>query len=132
MTEVSRTEEFVPQGDPVLAEMFSRFGMRPQPSKIIEIDILATAFNQGQLKKGERVVILSCRHRAVTTRRKRMDCPRCDQLMRHGFDFDSWIRGVTEGWDGLNWRQDPVRILNEHTDLNGNFVDDPDDPGTCE
>lgn len=118
--------DFTPQGDPALAEMFAKFGISPDPSRIVDIDILATAMNSGRLARGERIVQLSCRHSAVTKNRKTMVCPRCEQLMRHGMDYDSWIRGVTEGYDGLHWREDPLRFLNERTDLDGVYLDDPD------
>ena len=116
--------DFIPQGDPVLAEMFARFGILPAPSKIIGIDIVSTAVNASRLAPGERIVQLSCRHSAVSKNRRNMVCPRCVQLMRRGMDYDSWIRGVTDGCDGMRWREDPVRPLNERTDLEVVFVDD--------
>ncbi|NTF17766.1 hypothetical protein G6L37_05085 [Agrobacterium rubi] len=117
--------DFVPQGDAALAEMFQRYGIRPEASKIVGIDVLATAFNKERLSRGERVVQLSCRHSAVSKNRRSMVCPRCDQLMRHGMDYDSWIRGVTIGYDGLRWPDDPLRLLNERTDLEGRYFDEP-------
>jgi len=112
------------QGDPELAEMFERFGIRPRPSRIIETDIVATAFNREKLGK-KRVVVLSCRHRAITGNQISMTCPRCVEMMKEGLDYDAWINGHSQD-DGLLWPADPLRILNERTDLAGNFVDDLD------
>lgn len=114
------------QGDPVLHEIFALGGFQPEPSRIIETDFLAQAFNV-QALKGKRIVLLSCRHRAIATTRQhnKMRCPRCVQLMKEGLDYDYWINHSQGGYDGMHWPKDPVRPLNEKTDLAGRFVDDP-------
>ncbi len=115
------------QGDPVLVEIFALGNFKPEQSRIVETDYLATSFNIENLGRGKRIVILSCRHRAVATTRQhtKMRCPRCVQMMKEGLDYDYWINHQQGGYDGMHWSDDPVRLLNEKTDLAGRFVDDP-------
>lgn len=116
------------QGDPKLAAFFAEHGFKPVKSQIVATDILATSFNQAGLKieKGERIVDLSCGHKAVTNNQRDMTCPRCAQLLVHGMDYEAWISGNGGTLDGMIWREDPCRFANERTDLAGNFVDDPE------
>ena len=114
------------QGEEALYRIFEITGFDPGFSKIVETDFMATSFNMERLA-GKRIVILSCGHRAVATFRqgKKMTCPRCVQLMKQGLDYDLWINHRQTAFDGMVWREDPVRKLNEPTDLAGNFIQDP-------
>ena len=111
------------QGDPVLAGVFDRLGCRPEPSRIVGTDWMATALNRERLGQ-RRIVDLSCRHKAVTRNLSSMTCPRCVQLMREGLDYEGWLSGNVHPRDGLVWRQDPCRRFHERTDGEGNFPDD--------
>lgn len=114
------------QGDPVLAEFFAKHGIKPQQSRILSGDWLATAFNREKLKGSQRIADLSCYHKIATRNLDRVTCPRCAMLLKHGFDYERWLRGDSDAWpyDGMVWRDDPCRTFNERTDLEGNFVDD--------
>lgn len=116
---------FKPQGDPYLAEMFAEHGVQPEPSRITGTDMLATAINREQLGKNKRnrIVDLECGHKAVTTNKDSMTCPRCVMLIRHGFDYDGF-RNLGTVRDEMIWREDPCRHFNEPTDLAGNFIND--------
>lgn len=119
-------------GDPVLAEFFASNGCRPEPSIIKGTDFFASAFCRERLggSMRRRIVDLSCGHKAVARNRNVMECPRCVEMLRQGFDYEAWLRGVSDDWpyDGMIWRKDPCRSFNEKTDLGGRFINDDEDP----
>jgi hypothetical protein len=110
--------------------MFERYGAKPERSRIVSIDWMATAANQKMLGK-RRIVLLSCRHRVITSNTTYVNCERCARLMLEGMDYDGWLNGYLQGYDGMIWPADPLRMLNEKTDLLGNFIDDPNHIPRC-
>lgn len=105
------------QGDASLAKLFIQMGKhgQPSPSTIQDTDWLATAQNRERLGNA-RIVDLSCRHKAVTSNRRSLICPRCTLLMQQGMDYDRWIRIADQSYDDLVWREDPCRWWHErHT-----------------
>lgn len=113
--------------DPVLAELAARHGVKPERSRITSTDWLLTAVNRERLGASmlRRIVDLSCGHKAVTQNAKSMDCPRCAEMIRQGHDYEGWINNRQHTYDGMVWRDDPLRQLNERTDLSGSYLDEP-------
>lgn len=95
--------------------------------RIVETDILATAYNREKLGPSmvRRIVVLACGHRAITRNAKTMVCPRCTEMVRRSIETGE------EDWDGfrhgdvvdrMEWPDDPCRQFNERTNLAGEFV----------
>lgn len=111
------------QGCETLAALYVRIGMTPERSRIVETDWIGTAYAEKAklLKPGQRFVSLSCRHYAVTANLREMTCPRCLEMIRHGFDYEAWITRRDIARDDLVWEADPARQRNEEA-----FEDDRD------
>jgi hypothetical protein len=99
--------------------------IRSAPEKIIRICELSMIFNYEKfLTTKKRVVDLACGHKAFTGNLERMVCPRCSEMLRRsisgdGEDYDSFRKGLTS--DQMIWREDPLRCLNEPTNLSGEY-----------
>jgi hypothetical protein len=91
--------------------------------KIVETDMLATAFNRDRgLGAIRRIVILECGHRVVTRNRKSAPCARCDEMLRRSIDtgeedYDAFRHHGAQ--DLMAWEADPLRVFNEPHDLGG-------------
>lgn len=93
--------------------------------RIVRTDIIATAFNRNRLKGMARIVDLACSHKAVTSAFNRCICLRCKEMFRRSIadgseDWDSFRHAGKP--DQMAWKDDPVRGLNERTDLSGNTL----------
>ena len=77
-------------GDPELAAFNKEWKIKAPLERIRETDILLTSFNADKLlPRGERVVVLECRHLDVvkiTAMRKR--CSVCQDMIERGADYD--------------------------------------------
>ncbi|MBX3482504.1 hypothetical protein [Phenylobacterium sp.] len=105
--------------------MARKYGFKPDRSEILATDWLATACHRERLRPPERIVDLSCGHKAVTRAARAMQCPRCTEMIRQGHDYEGWINNRQHVYDGMIWRADPCRHFNERTDLGGGFIDEP-------
>lgn len=89
--------------------------------RIVETDIIATAFNRARLgdSMSRRIVVLACGHRAITRNAKMMTCLRCTEMLRRSVetgeeDYESFRhRGAL---DRMVWLDDPCRTFNEPRD----------------
>lgn len=97
------------------------------PFEAIErVELLAMAnTTPDTLVKVGRPVVLACGHTVLTKARFRVKCPRCWQMMIRSLkdgseDYDGFRRGLVR--DEMEWLEDPMRSLNERTDLAGNFT----------
>ena len=94
--------------------------------RIVRTDMLATAYlRDACLKDEERIVDLECGHKAITAAFKRCVCLRCREMFKRsvGDGSEDWdaFRHIGK-CDEMAWKDDPVRQLNEPTDLEGRFM----------
>ena len=102
--------------------------LKTPKEKIVGIDELSLLYNYERfLEEGKRVVNLSCGHKVLTKNRLNVSCPRCTEMLKRSIetgeeDYDGYRNhGVR---DDMVWKEDPCRMLNERTDLGGNFISD--------
>lgn len=91
--------------------------------RITGIDILLTAFNPDVVLKQR----LACGHKAITSALNRTVCPRCTEMLRRS------LNGGAEDWDAFRhhgakdtmiWKDDPMRVFHEPTNVMGEFIND--------
>lgn len=63
------------------------------------------------LKTGKRIVALECGHFVLTRALHRAACPRCGEMIRSGYDYESFRRKASP--DEFNWPADPLMEINE-------------------
>lgn len=80
-------------GDPELAAFMRRMGVKAPVERIVETDILATAFNMDRLKLPERIVRLACGHEIVTKNWRRAPCWKCHEMILNGEDYEAFRSG---------------------------------------
>nr|WP_023842385.1 hypothetical protein [Burkholderia sp. M701]BAO18842.1 hypothetical protein [Burkholderia sp. M701] len=97
-----------------LADLFSK---EPDPFEALADDQRSalswrwTLGSQPDLLKHGRLVTLKCGHFTVTRSLHRAKCRRCGEMIRAGYDYDSFRnRG---GADSFSWPDDPLRTLHE-------------------
>lgn len=92
-------------GDPYLAALNKKYGIKSRREKIVRTDHLATVLNREQLGSDmmRRIVDLSCGHKAVTKNLKSMRCPTCQAMIDNGEDYDGYINHGIEidGYDAF-------------------------------
>lgn len=95
--------------------------------RIMRSDILANIYNPRLFcEKRKLIVDLECGHKAIAHARSRsIVCRRCTEMLRRSLtdsseDWDAYRhRGKR---DEMVWLEDPCRLFNELTDLEGNFL----------
>lgn len=118
-----------PVVDPVLAELLKG---EPDPIEALtsatefQFDpVLQTRTAEELLSRG-RVVRLACGHFKMTKALRRTGCPRCGEMIRSGWDHDSFRRLGAP--DTFSWPDDPMRRLHEPQEVEVQTRFDPTNP----
>jgi hypothetical protein len=87
--------------------------------KIVRTQVLINMLNPEPFERSlKRFVVLACGHTTFTKALHSAHCPRCQQMLDSGYDWDGFRRlGFP---DQMSWPKDPCRRLNEPHDLAGN------------
>ncbi len=75
--------------DPELARRMIELKVKPPIERIIETDIILTALNH-KILGNQRVALLACGHRIITSNAHRAQCLKCHQMILAGEDYEAF------------------------------------------
>lgn len=118
--------EKAPVVDPVLADImksekdpFEKIDMDTPSSKGIWTMGVIPVENYDILKHG-RPARLECGHFTMTKALKRAQCPRCGEMIRAGYDYDSFRHHGAP--DEFSWPGDPFQLIHEGNNENCDLI----------